>query len=163
MRYLGLRYITRGLVASAQFDVNGNVYHIYDFGGAKCERSKWIGCFDNVAAVIYVASLSCFDQGLYETSGSNGMIEALQLWDEIVNGRWFNKRTAMVLFLNKPDLLRTKLQDMKKDLGMCFEGKIADKYDGDNSYSDAVNFMKQQFLRLNENANERIVYCHVKC
>eukprot|EP01084_Bolivina_argentea_P155124 270358_1 len=74
-----VRTPTTGII-SATFEINANTFHIYDAGGQKCERSKWIHCFDNVTAVIFVASLSCFDQGLYETAYVNAMHETLNLW-----------------------------------------------------------------------------------
>ena len=39
-------------------------------------------------------------QNLYEDQTQNRMIEALQLFEQICNSKWF-KNTAMILFLNK--------------------------------------------------------------
>lgn len=41
---------------------------IVDVGGQKSERRKWIHCFENVIALIYLASLSEYDQCLEENS-----------------------------------------------------------------------------------------------
>lgn len=41
---------------------------IVDVGGQKSERKKWIHCFENVIALIYLASLSEYDQCLEENS-----------------------------------------------------------------------------------------------
>jgi hypothetical protein len=35
---------------------------IYDVGGQRAERRKWIHCFDDVTAVIFVAAISEYDQ-----------------------------------------------------------------------------------------------------
>lgn len=37
-----------------------------DVGGQRSERKKWIHCFENVIALIYLASLSEYDQCLEE-------------------------------------------------------------------------------------------------
>lgn len=39
-----------------------------DVGGQKSERKKWIHCFENVIALIYLASLSEYDQRLEENN-----------------------------------------------------------------------------------------------
>lgn len=41
-------------------------------GGQKSERKKWIHCFENVMALIYLASLSEYDQCLEENSQEVG-------------------------------------------------------------------------------------------
>ena len=73
---------------------------MFDVGGQRNERRKWIHAFDNVQAVVFVAALSEYDQVLFEDETQNRMEEALQLFDQIVNSKWF-KTTAMILFLNK--------------------------------------------------------------
>lgn len=37
-----------------------------DVGGQRSERRKWIHCFENVTALIFIVSLSEYDQVLYE-------------------------------------------------------------------------------------------------
>jgi len=151
-----VRTPTTGII-SASFSMSNHEFQVFDAGGQKCERAKWIHCFDNVTAVLFVAALSCFDQTLFEAANVNAMAEALQLWSEILNSRWF-RPTAMILFLNKCDLFREKLTTGKKELKECFKD-----YAGDNSYADAVEFVKRRFLERNENPKGREVYCHVTC
>lgn len=45
---------------------------IVDVGGQKSERRKWIHCFENVITLIYLASLSEYDQCLEENSSEVG-------------------------------------------------------------------------------------------
>lgn len=40
---------------------------IVDVGGQKSERRKWIHCFENVTSLIFLASLSEYDQVLEES------------------------------------------------------------------------------------------------
>jgi len=37
-----------------------------DVGGQKSERRKWIHCFQDVAAILFIVSLSGYDQCLVE-------------------------------------------------------------------------------------------------
>ena len=81
---------------------------MFDVGGQRNERKKWIHCFENVTAVIFVAAISEYDQVLYEDDTTNRMHEALELFDEICNSRWF-RETSIILFLNKRDLFNEKI------------------------------------------------------
>ena len=48
------------------FDYGIATFSVFDVGGQRSERKKWIYCFDNVNAIIFVASLSEYDQVLEE-------------------------------------------------------------------------------------------------
>ena len=78
-------------------------------GGQRNERRKWIHCFDNVNAVVFVASLSEFDQNLFEDETKNRLDEALELFQQISNSKWFAD-TSLILFLNKKDLFEKKVR-----------------------------------------------------
>lgn len=39
---------------------------VIDVGGQRSERRKWIHCFDDVKAIIFIAAISEFDQVLRE-------------------------------------------------------------------------------------------------
>lgn len=39
---------------------------IYDVGGQRSERKKWIHCFEEVHAIIFIVAISEFDQVLLE-------------------------------------------------------------------------------------------------
>lgn len=48
------------------FRVQGLSYKVFDVGGQRSERRKWIHCFENLNAVIFMVSLSEYDQVLRE-------------------------------------------------------------------------------------------------
>ncbi len=50
---------------------------------------QWIHCFENVTSVLFVAAISEYDQKLFEDESCNRMSEALSLFEEIVNSRWY--------------------------------------------------------------------------
>jgi hypothetical protein len=77
------RVRTSGIV-EAEYNINGVRVAMFDVGGQRNERKKWIHCFDNVTAVIFVAAISEYDQVLYEDSRTNRQDEAVQVsLDEI--------------------------------------------------------------------------------
>ncbi|CAK9010246.1 Guanine nucleotide-binding protein alpha-1 subunit [Durusdinium trenchii] len=102
------RVRTSGIV-EAEYNIGGAVVAMFDVGGQRNERKKWIHCFDNVTAVIFVAAISEYDQVLYEDQTMNRQEEALNLFREMCTSTWF-KDKSMILFLNKRDVFRKKLQ-----------------------------------------------------
>jgi len=100
---------------------------MFDVGGQRSERKKWIHVFDNVQAILFLVAISAYDSVLIEDRNGvrtfdspsnyqistnilhqNQMEEALLLFDNIVNSTWFSS-TAIILFLNKIDLFHSKI------------------------------------------------------
>lgn len=44
------------------------VCSMFDVGGQRSERKKWIHCFENVTSIIFCVALSEYDQVLLEES-----------------------------------------------------------------------------------------------
>ncbi|KAJ3423775.1 guanine nucleotide-binding protein g(o) subunit alpha [Anaeramoeba flamelloides] len=147
------RVRTSGLIET-RFNYEQTEFLLFDVGGQRSERKKWIHCFQNVTAIIFVASMSEYDQMLFEDRTKNRMTEALMLFGEICNSRWFTD-TAIILFLNKRDLFEKKIQ--KVDLNICFED-----YEGGCNYENGSEFMKNTFISLN-NVENRQIYTHYTC
>lgn len=49
-------------------DVELTLYSMFDVGGQRSERKKWIHCFENVTSIIFCVALSEYDQVLLEES-----------------------------------------------------------------------------------------------
>jgi len=81
---LRTRVRTTGIVEN-EFEIQGNKFKMYDVGGQRNERKKWIHCFEKVTAVLFVGVLSEYDMVLYEDEKMNRMDETLSLFDEICN------------------------------------------------------------------------------
>merc|ERR1719443_1580487 len=154
---LRARVRTTGIVQQ-NFQIKDKKYTMFDVGGQRNERRKWIHCFDNVTAVIFVTAISEYDQVLYEDENTNRMDEALVLFDQICNHPSFVK-TSMILFLNKRDLFEKKLQ--KKDL-TCWEDTEDTRRVGQD-YEECIKYIKKRFLDKNKNPEERQVYVHATC
>jgi len=145
------RVRTTGIVQS-DFKIKSMNFAMFDVGGQRNERRKWIHCFDNVNAVVFVASLSEFDQVLYEDETKNRLDEALELFAQIVNSKWF-KETSLILFLNKKDLFEKKLLEKKMS-------DYVKAYTGPNEMKPAAEWCKTEFLKRNKNADKSI-FSHV--
>jgi len=108
-----------------------------------------------VTAVLFVAAISEYDQVLYEDENTNRIVEALNLFDEICNSRWF-RETSMILFLNKRDLFSEKIK--KVPVSRYFP----DYTGSDRDYEQCVEFLQTQFESKNRNPDKQ-VYTHVTC
>ncbi|RPA82352.1 guanine nucleotide binding protein, alpha subunit [Ascobolus immersus RN42] len=146
------RLKTTGITETV-FDLGALTYRMFDVGGQRSERKKWIHCFENVTALLFLVAISGYDQCLVEDKDANQMQEALMLFESICNSQWFIK-TSIILFLNKIDLFKAKLASSPVK-------KYFPDYTGDQkSYKQAAEFFAENFRRLNRNPNKD-VYVHL--
>lgn len=150
------RVRTSGIVTE-RYKIEGTIFEMYDVGGQRNERKKWIHCFEGVTAVIFVAALSEYDQRLFEDATANRMVEALDLFEDICNNAYF-QNSSMILFLNKKDLFEEKIK--KKNIRDY--PAFADYKGPDCDYEAGVNYFLNMFLAKNRN-KERPIYHHVTC
>eukprot|EP00761_Pharyngomonas_kirbyi_P014436 gb/GECH01014466.1/.p1 GENE.gb/GECH01014466.1/~~gb/GECH01014466.1/.p1 ORF type:complete len:351 (+),score=90.77 gb/GECH01014466.1/:1-1053(+) len=130
-------------------------FRMIDVGGQRNERKKWIHCFQDVGAVLYIASLTGFDELCVEDDRTNRMKESLSLFEDTVNSQWFTAST-FVLFLNKKDILEEKLQEGKDP------SSIFPSYKGGADYDEAVKFVEELF-RSKCRSKRRKLYAHTTC
>ena len=90
---------------------------MFDVGGQRSERKKWIHCFDNVDCVLFVVAMSEYDQMLAEDRSVNRMQESLNLFEDIVNNEFFAEM-PFIVFFNKKDLFEEKI--LRSPLTICF-------------------------------------------
>ena len=81
---------------------------MFDVGGQRDERRKWIQCFNDVTAIIFVTACSSYNMVLREDPTQNRLRESLDLFKSIWNNRWL-RTISVILFLNKQDLLAEKV------------------------------------------------------
>ncbi|XP_067420102.1 guanine nucleotide-binding protein G(t) subunit alpha-3 [Emydura macquarii macquarii] len=148
------RVKTTGIIET-QFSFKGLNFRMFDVGGQRSERKKWIHCFEGVTCIIFCAALSAYNTVLVEDGKVNRMHESLHLFNSICNHKYF-ATTSIVLFLNKKDLFQEKIT--KVHLNICFP-----EYDGLNTFEDAGNYIKKQFLDLNLKKEDKEIYSHMTC
>jgi hypothetical protein len=156
---LRIRVKTLGIVEE-EFMMDGDTttkYVMYDVGGQQSERRKWIHCFEEVTAVLFVAAISEYDQVLYENAEKNRLEESLELFDEIANSRWFD-HTAIILFLNKKDVFKTKIattdiRQVRPDGTVLF-----DEYRGGCNFAEGLKFILGLFIARNKNEDRELFY-----
>ncbi|KIO31398.1 hypothetical protein M407DRAFT_19543 [Tulasnella calospora MUT 4182] len=148
-------------ITETNFRVQGLDYRVMDVGGQRSERRKWIHCFENVTALIFIVSLSEYDQVLYEDETVNRMAEALTLFDAVVNSRWFTK-SSIILFLNKIDLLQEKLRARNSPIRDIFEDYSGPDDGSDADFDYACEYFRRLFLARNQSSHKRLI-THLTC
>ncbi|KAF5901512.1 guanine nucleotide-binding protein G(k) subunit alpha, partial [Clarias magur] len=113
---LRTRVKTTGIVET-HFTFKELYFKMFDVGGQRSERKKWIHCFEGVTAIIFCVALSDYDLVLAEDEEMNRMHESMKLFDSICNNKWFTD-TSIILFLNKKDLFEEKIK--KSPLTICY-------------------------------------------
>ncbi|KAJ3292012.1 guanine nucleotide-binding protein subunit alpha [Rhizoclosmatium sp. JEL0117] len=138
-------------ITELSFQLQKSMIRVFDIGGIRGQRSKWAPFFENVNVIIYVTAISAFDQYTIEDNMTNRVIESLNLFGSVCNHPMF-KKTALVLFMNKIDLFKKKLNT--KRIASYFRD-----YDGPNTYEDGCQYFVKLFLGINKYRNKQI-YVH---
>ncbi|GMI92621.1 ARABIDOPSIS THALIANA G PROTEIN ALPHA SUBUNIT 1, G protein alpha subunit 1 [Hibiscus trionum] len=125
---------------------SGEVYRLFDVGGQRNERRKWIHLFEGVTAVIFCAAISEYDQTLFEDEQKNRMVETKELFDWVLKQPCFEK-TSFMLFLNKFDIFEKKV--LKVPLNVCewlkdYQPVSTGKQETEHAYE----FVKKKFEEL---------------
>uniref|UniRef100_A0AAR2J0M0 Guanine nucleotide-binding protein G(s) subunit alpha n=1 Tax=Pygocentrus nattereri TaxID=42514 RepID=A0AAR2J0M0_PYGNA len=94
---LRCRVLTSGIFET-RFQVDKVNFHMFDVGGQRDERRKWIQCFNDVTAIIFVVASSSYNMVIREDNQTNRLQEALNLFKNIWNNRWVGG--VDVLFIN---------------------------------------------------------------
>ncbi|EIN05403.1 heterotrimeric G protein alpha subunit 4 [Punctularia strigosozonata HHB-11173 SS5] len=143
-------------ITETKITFNDKELLVVDVGGQKSERRKWIHCFQDVTSILFLASLSGYDQCLVEDKDAHQMQDAMTIFDSICTSAWF-KQTSIILFLNKQDLFEQKIQHSNiKDFFPDYEGAPGDARAG-------REYFRSRFVKLAAKAGrgkDREIYVH---
>ena len=151
---LRTRVKTTGIV-EAYFSFKNRSFRLFDVGGQKSERRKWIHCFEGVNAIIFCTAMSEYDQVLREDETTNRMHDSLTIFDYVCNNQWF-RDTCIILFLNKKDIFEEKI--LRSSLTTCFA-----EYAGAQEYGMAAAYIQAQFEAKKNKSTTNEIYCHMTC
>ncbi|KAA0189470.1 hypothetical protein HAZT_HAZT010742 [Hyalella azteca] len=101
-------------------------FWMFDVGGQKGERNKWIQVFDGIQAVLFLVATNSFDQMTREDDTTNRLEDSLDIFDNVWTSR-FLQSAGFIIFLNKQDKLKEKVVTEKRSLSEHFPD--FDKYE----------------------------------
>jgi len=150
-------------IFECKFDVGSSVFNMVDVGGQRSERRKWIMCFQDVKAILFVVAISAFDQTCREDMRKNRLEEDL----DSLRATWNHRlllHVSFILLQNKIDILAKKIQSPCFNLARYFP-----EYTGDASYTSVTSFIQDKFMAVDETplaartACKRRLYPHHLC
>ncbi|GJE90040.1 G-protein alpha subunit [Phanerochaete sordida] len=163
---LHVRLQTLGVTEhSIDIDIGGVRFNwlLYDVGGARGQastsfhtRPSWVPYFEDATAIIFLAPMSAFDQYLEEDPRTNRIDDSLQLFTAICQNKLLAK-AALVLMLNKADLLKKKLE-----AGIRVRKYISSYGDRPNTYEEVSEYFRAHFIQTHrrKDVSHRVLYTH---
>lgn len=109
---------------------------------------------DGISGVVFVASLSSYNETLLEEPNKNAMLETLELFDKQLNSNVFED-VSFILFLNKYDIFCDKISN-NMAITEAFPDYDGNKHDPQRCYE----FIKTQFTNKNKNSRRRQLIIH---
>uniref|UniRef100_A0A665UFE2 Guanine nucleotide-binding protein G(s) subunit alpha n=1 Tax=Echeneis naucrates TaxID=173247 RepID=A0A665UFE2_ECHNA len=161
-----LLVLTSGIFET-RFQVDKVNFHMFDVGGQRDERRKWIQCFNDVTAIIFVVASSSYNMVIREDNQTNRLQEALNLFKNIWNNRWL-RTISVILFLNKQDLLaekvlagKSKIEEYFPEFARYTTPDDATPEPGeDPRVTRAKYFIRDEFLRISTASGDGRHYCY---
>ncbi|KAF8160896.1 guanine nucleotide binding protein, alpha subunit [Crassisporium funariophilum] len=114
---------------------------MYDVAGIRTSRAAWIPYFREITALIFLAPLSAFNERLAEDNRVNRLEDTFVLWKTICSSRLLED-VQIILFMNKTDLLRKKLEQ-----GIRVK-KYIPEFDKSNDYETVSTWLRRVFKRI---------------
>jgi len=141
--------------STIEFAIQSQRYQITDVGGQKGKREKWIHLFDNVTAVLFVISISEYDQCSGDARHVNRMMDSIELFEQTVNHRYLCS-TSFIVFFNKYDLFLEKIEQKS------IKGTFPNYNGAPHSAEQSLRWIKNRYLSVYHNyERHREVYSHV--
>jgi guanine nucleotide-binding protein G(s) subunit alpha len=161
---LRCRVLTSGIFET-RFSIDKVNFHMFDVGGQRDERRKWIQCFNDVTAIIFVTASSSYNLVLREDPTQNRVKESLELFASLWNNRWL-RTISIILFLNKQDLLAEKVKAGKSHIEDYFPAFAEYTTDAavppgeDADFVRAKYFFRDEFLKIATSTADDRHYCY---
>lgn len=134
-------------ITETSIHLSGKTLRVFDVGGMRSERKKWIHAFENVDSVVFTVDASAYCKTVREDETANRMQEQLTVWDSIANCRWFTESNFVLVFTKVDTLpetielspIATYLPGFQQSIEDCSMAQLIDSY---------LAFLKDRFISL---------------
>ncbi|THV05755.1 G-alpha-domain-containing protein [Dendrothele bispora CBS 962.96] len=117
-------------------------WRIFDVGGCRTMRHAWLPFFENTNCIIFLCPVSCFDERLEEDPRVNRLEDSTLLWKSICQTKLL-KKTQLILFMNKCDLLKRKLKS-----GVKLKDYLTSYGERPNEVMSVVKYLREKFKEI---------------
>eukprot|EP01083_Nonionella_stella_P301978 1039099_1 len=126
-------------------------FEFTDVGGQRSERKKWMRFIsEDINAVLYILAISDYDLTLFEDDKTNRLVEAIDLFRNIMlKGKFFSNKSVLIFF-NKYDLFKEKIKRIP--ITVAFDD-FPEHEMNPNDDDDVIRFVAGKFLRVFEEQN----------
>ncbi|KAF9457920.1 guanine nucleotide binding protein, alpha subunit [Collybia nuda] len=121
---------------------SGTEWRIVDVGGSRSQVTTWAPFFDDVDAIIFLAPISGFDQVLLEDRSVNRLEDSVLLWKAVCSNKLL-ANVDLVLFLNKCDILESKLKS-----GIKLSRYVRSYGDRENDLDSVSKYLRGKFSAI---------------
>jgi len=136
-------------IQETRFEFEGLKFLMVDVGGQRSERRKWLHCFNNINAVIFLTAIDEYDgKVLEEDNHTNRMLDSQSLFEKISESSWF-EGVPFILFLNKIDLFQNKIKTLPLDKVFDDFNEVIKANDKSklDKYKQSIFYMSNLFLK----------------
>ena len=138
-----------------EFVAQSQRYQMIDVGGGRGKREKWIHHFDQVTAVLFVISISEYDQCSGDPRHINRIADSMELFQQTVNHRCLCE-IPFIVFFNKYDLFLEKIEHKS------IKGTFPHYNGSPHSAEESLSWMVNRYLSIAQTyERKRDVYHHV--
>lgn len=108
----GIHQIKFHVPVSKKLGGGSHEIRMFDVGGQRDQRTKWIQVFEGIQAILFMMSCGDYDQKLREDPTVNRLNEALRVFGDVWHNRYLCS-AGVIVFLNKQDIMEQKIREGK--------------------------------------------------
>ncbi|KAI1111149.1 G-protein alpha subunit-domain-containing protein [Nemania sp. NC0429] len=150
---LRTRVTTTGIHQSV-LSYNDTRFCVFDVGGERSERKKWIHAFPGVSAVIFPVDTTGYRRSRREVPDSDRMVDQIAVFESLANSPWFVQTIFIVVF-TKIDLLEDYMRGEDVDAFLRDASIVTDSQPRVTAATVYLNYLERHFLRLVKAADAR--------
>ncbi|ETS78455.1 hypothetical protein PFICI_10517 [Pestalotiopsis fici W106-1] len=141
-----------------EFKFSGFSWELFDLGGARSERKKWIHAYELTDTIIFTIDVTCYSKTAKDDK-TNCMEEQFSMFENLARSSWFT-RTGFVVVFTKCDQLDQWMQRSPPKKYLPFWSLIAG---GGSDVEQFLEYLEKRIMCLGPlGHNKRYLFLRVR-